>query len=95
MPNMTVNLWRKIRDTNRLADVAGKQAGQLDIFCTRDGRAKKAGAAFSFVVFRWSTGKLGLKRGNAIKRFPVAAGASVEQVEAARKRAIAFLQTLQ
>lgn len=81
--------------TSRLIDTAGKWAGQPDLYCTRDGRTGKENAGFSFVVFRWQT-KVGggLKRSKALKRFPVAARATPEQIEAARQRAIAFMKSL-
>ncbi|MFQ3618467.1 MAG: hypothetical protein SNJ50_17395 [Cyanobacteriota bacterium] len=79
------------------ADSFGKQAGQLDLYCTRDGRSPSSGSGFSFVVFRWqpkADGK-GLKRSNALKRFDVAARATPEQIEAVRQKAIAFMSSLQ
>ncbi len=79
----------------RVIDSAGKQAGQLDLYCTRDGQ--KSYASFSFVVFRWQlkADGSGLKRSKALKRFRVAARATPEQVETVRQRAIAFMQRQQ
>lgn len=81
--------------TRCVADSVGKQAGQLDLYCTRDGRSEWIDSEFSFVVFRWQPkANGGLKRSKVLKRFPVAARATPQQVEEVRQKAIAFMNSL-
>lgn len=80
----------------RTADATGKAVGDWDLHDTRENwpSGSYPHGQFSFVVFRWEARKTGtgVKRGRAIKKFPVSSLASPRQIEAIRQQAIAFIE---